>query len=77
MHAYHNDNPPASWYEPLDVIEVEPTPLPINRPTAVLTPRGAVAVQVIRLDYALRELAGQDRAYILAMLRDLIEGASA
>ena len=50
---------------------------PINRPTAVLTPRGTVAVQVVRLGYALTELNTEDRAYIVSLLRDLIEDATA
>jgi hypothetical protein len=52
-------------------------PEPINRPTAVLTPRGHCAVAVIRLGYELRDLDGEDRAYIVGMLRDLIEEVTA
>jgi hypothetical protein len=52
-------------------------PVPINRPTSILTPRGAVAVQVIRLGYALEDLAGEDRAYIVGMLREIVEGTGA
>jgi hypothetical protein len=66
MHAYY---PPCA----LVVDEL----VPINRPTAVLTPRGHAALSVIRLGYELAELDGPDRAYIVGMLRDLIEGAGA
>jgi hypothetical protein len=38
---------------------------------------GAGAVQVIRLGYALEDLSSADRAYCLALVRDLIEGAGA
>jgi hypothetical protein len=61
--------------QPIDVVRL--TTSPLNRPTAVLTVRGAVAVQVIRLGYALEDLAGEDRAFIVGMLRDLIEDAGA
>jgi hypothetical protein len=87
MHAHHNDNPPASWYEPLDVIEDEPPatvvstvvdrPTLINRPTAVLTPRGVVALMVIHLERELVDLGGEDRAYIVSLLRDLVEEVTA
>ena len=50
-------------------------PAPLTDRLTVLTPRGAVAGQVIRLGYALEDLAGEDRAYVIAMLRDLIEPA--
>jgi hypothetical protein len=58
----------------LDDDEPAPTlPAPINRPTTVLTPRGHCAVAVIRLGYELRELPRADRAYIVRLLRDLLE----
>ena len=50
---------------------------PLTDRVSVLTPRGAVAVQVIRLEYAISELSGEDRAYIVSLLRDLIEDATA
>ncbi len=56
---------------------IAPAPEPLRRPTTVLTPRGAVAVMVIRLERELEALAGADRAYIVSMLRDLIEEATA
>jgi hypothetical protein len=52
-------------------------PAPLTDRVSVLTPRGAVAVQVIRLEYAISELNGEDRAYIVSLLRDLIEEATA
>ena len=54
----------------------QPAPEP---PTdrAALTPRGAVAAQVVRLGYSLRELDRADRAHIVAMLRDLTDDAGA
>jgi hypothetical protein len=77
MHAHH-DSPGPEWYEPADLIdEEEPAPIPLRRPTAVLTPRGHCAVAVIRLGYELRDLDGEDRAYIVAMLRDLIDDVTA
>ena len=47
-------------------------PTPLNRPTTVLTPRGVVAAQIVRLSYALAELQTDDRAWCLALLADEI-----
>ncbi len=53
------------------------SPRPINERSTVLTPRGHCAVSLIRLGYELRELDGEDRTYVVQMLRDLIEDATA
>jgi hypothetical protein len=53
------------------------TPVPLHRPTCVLTPRGHCAVEVIRLGYELRDLDGEDRAYCLDLVRELIEEVTA
>jgi hypothetical protein len=50
-------------------------PAPIHRPT--VTARGTVAVQVICLGDVLQELDASDRDYILGMLRELLEDATA
>jgi hypothetical protein len=50
---------------------------PIDGPIAVLTPRGHSAVAVIRLGYELRELPRADRAYIVHLLRDLLDDVAA
>jgi hypothetical protein len=55
----------------------EPAPARLRRPTACLTPRGTVAASIVRLEYDLAELAGEDRAYCLDLVRDLLEGAGA
>src|SRR5215212_6176168 len=52
------------------------SPIPLHRPTAVLTPRGHAALSIVRLEYQLAELAPADRAYCLDLLRDLIEEAT-
>jgi hypothetical protein len=46
------------------------TPAPLTDRVTVLTPRGHAAVAAIRLGYELRELVGEDRAYLAQMLRD-------
>ncbi len=53
-----------------------PAPVPVLhiRERAVLTPRGTVAVQIIRLERALAELSPADRAWCLGMLRELVDG---
>ena len=53
------------------------TPAPLSDRVTVLTERGHCAVAVIRLGYELRELEGEDRTYVVQMLRDLIEDATA
>jgi hypothetical protein len=54
------------------LVPVISEPVLINRPTTVLTHRGIVTVQVIRLEQALQELPGPDRAFVLDMLRELL-----
>jgi hypothetical protein len=58
-------------------VNVTPSGLPTvtTSARAVLTPRGHAAVAVICLGYELDDLAGEDRAYICQMLRDLLESA--
>jgi hypothetical protein len=53
---------------------VLPATEPINRPTTVLTPRVIVAVMVIRLERELEALSSADRAYILGMLHEIVDG---
>ncbi len=53
------------------------TPAPLTDRVTVLTPRGHVAAQIVRLGYELAELEGEDRAYIVAMLRELLDAATA
>jgi hypothetical protein len=69
MHAY---TPPRGL-----VVADEPAPIPLRRPTTVLTPRGVVAAQIVRLEYDLAELTGEDRAYCLALVRELLDAAIA
>jgi hypothetical protein len=54
---------------------ITPSGLPIVTiaDRAVLTPRGHAAVAVVRLEHEIRDLNRADRAYIISMLRDLIE----
>jgi hypothetical protein len=52
-------------------------PAPVTDRQTALTPRGAVAVMIIRLERELEALPSADRAYIASMLRDLIEDATA
>lgn len=47
-------------------------PTPAVLPAGVLTARGQVAVTVIRLRRQLAVLDSADRAYIAAMLRDML-----
>jgi hypothetical protein len=54
-----------------------PIPVVTISDRAVLTPRGAVAAQIVRLEYELADLPAEDRAFCLALVRDLIEGAGA
>ena len=54
------------------LVPVISEPVLINRPTTVLTHRGNVAVQIIRLEQALQELSVPDRAFVLDMLRELL-----
>ena len=52
-------------------------PAPLTDRVTVLTARGHVAVMVVRLQRELDALDSPDRAYIVSMLRDLIEDAGA
>jgi hypothetical protein len=42
-----------------------------------VTPRGVVAAQIVRLEHDLAELAGEDRAFCLDLVRDLLDSAGA
>jgi hypothetical protein len=59
--------------------DVTPSGLPIVsiRHSAALTPRGTVAVMVLHLERELDALDGPDRAFVIGMLRELLEGAGA
>jgi hypothetical protein len=46
---------------------------PLNRPTAVLTPRGHMAVTVLRLKGQLIALDAPDRAWIAGLLRQVAD----
>jgi hypothetical protein len=52
-------------------------PTPMHRPTVVLTERGHAALAVVRLEQTLQDLDDSDRAYIVSMLRELLEDATA
>jgi hypothetical protein len=54
-----------------------PIPVVTISDRAVLTPRGTVAVMVLRLECELDALDGPDRAYCLALVRDLLAEAGA
>ena len=50
---------------------------PLNRPTAVLTPRGPVAVTVLRLQGQVIALHAEDRAWIVELLRQVADDVAA
>lgn len=50
--------------------EAAAAPMPLNRPTYVLTARGHAAVAVARLVRQLRELDADDRAVIVPILAE-------
>ena len=50
-------------------------PAPLTDRTTALTPRGHAALAIVRLDDQMRELEPNDRAYILDMLREILDGA--
>jgi hypothetical protein len=52
-------------------------PTPINRPTAVLTPRGDATAAAYRLKRRLEALGPDDRGIVLALLADLVAAAGA
>ena len=58
-------------------LDDEPAAEPLHRPTTVLTPRGTVAAQIVRLEYDLAELDGEDRAYCLDLICNLLGAAGA
>jgi|SoiMethySBSTD1v2_1073268.scaffolds.fasta_scaffold3692498_2 hypothetical protein len=59
------------------LVPVISEPVLINRPTTTVTARGHAALAVVRLEQTIRDLDGSDRDYIIGILRDLIEDATA
>jgi hypothetical protein len=62
-------------YAPPCALAVDDELIPLRRPTAVLTPRGVVAAQIVSLEYQLADLSPSDRTFCLDLLRQTLDEA--